>query len=227
MNNGSLNNLGPIEEGLLTNIFGPNDNVDTTEAMREAEPSDVGLPATRELPRSAEIMLPSQFGPRATGQSLPLVEHDGESPSGMHMHVGPGLSGNRGSTEAHFTQPGPNTTDSISARPARVKRPTTHLTDYFCYGVQASDASLTSSPQASSSGTPYPLVNYITCNNFSNRHKAFNITKIIEPRSYQEAVNDPRWCKTMAEEISALEENQTWIIVDLPPEKKPINCKWV
>ena len=31
----------------------------------------------------------------------------------------------------------------------------------------------------------------------------------------------------MAQEIEALERNQTWSIVDLPPSRKPINCKWV
>jgi len=31
----------------------------------------------------------------------------------------------------------------------------------------------------------------------------------------------------MAEEIQALEENKTWIVEDLLPEKKSISCKWV
>ena len=31
----------------------------------------------------------------------------------------------------------------------------------------------------------------------------------------------------MAKEIEALELNKTWTIEDLPPRKKPINCKWV
>ena len=31
----------------------------------------------------------------------------------------------------------------------------------------------------------------------------------------------------MAEEIKALEENHTWAVVDLPPGKKPISCKWM
>ena len=31
----------------------------------------------------------------------------------------------------------------------------------------------------------------------------------------------------MAKEIEALELNNTWVIADLPPEHKPINCKWV
>ena len=31
----------------------------------------------------------------------------------------------------------------------------------------------------------------------------------------------------MAEEIRALEKNDTWTIESLPPGKKPISCKWV
>jgi len=31
----------------------------------------------------------------------------------------------------------------------------------------------------------------------------------------------------MAQEIVALEENNTWIVTDLPPGKHPIGCKWV
>jgi len=31
----------------------------------------------------------------------------------------------------------------------------------------------------------------------------------------------------MAKEIEALEVNNTWVLVDLPPGRKPINCKWV
>ena len=31
----------------------------------------------------------------------------------------------------------------------------------------------------------------------------------------------------MEEEIQALEENHTWTIEELPPDKKAISCKWV
>ena len=31
----------------------------------------------------------------------------------------------------------------------------------------------------------------------------------------------------MTEEIQALEDNKTWTLEELPPEKKPIRCKWV
>ena len=52
-------------------------------------------------------------------------------------------------------------------------------------------------------------------------------TKIREPRYYQEAVTDAKWRHAMHEEITALENNGTWKIVDLPSNKKPISCKWV
>ena len=53
------------------------------------------------------------------------------------------------------------------------------------------------------------------------------ITKIMEPRYFHEAVKDVKWREAMAKEIEALEINKTWTVEDLPPNKKPINCKWV
>ena len=65
--------------------------------------------------------------------------------------------------------------------------------------------------------------------NFSNVHTYFlaAITKIVEPKSFREAVKDPCWREAMAIEIEALELNKTWTIVDLAPGRKLINCKWV
>ena len=39
----------------------------------------------------------------------------------------------------------------------------------------------------------------------------------------------PHWKRAMMEEMSALEKNETWEIVDLPPGKKTVGskCKWV
>ncbi|XP_019261001.1 PREDICTED: uncharacterized protein LOC109238959 [Nicotiana attenuata] len=50
---------------------------------------------------------------------------------------------------------------------------------------------------------------------------------VSEPTSYVEASTDPKWIEAMQAEIAALEENQTWSIVDVPPGKAPIGCKWV
>jgi len=49
----------------------------------------------------------------------------------------------------------------------------------------------------------------------------------VEPRFFHEAIKDPKRREARAKEIEALELNHTWSIVDLPPSRKPISCKWV
>ena len=75
----------------------------------------------------------------------------------------------------------------------------------------------------------YPIVNYVTCANFSDSHNAFlaAIVKIVEPRFYREAAKDSKWKAAMEEEIRALEKYNTWVLQDLPKGKNPISYKWV
>ena len=49
----------------------------------------------------------------------------------------------------------------------------------------------------------------------------------IEPTTYKQASQDNRWVTAMDNELAALTTNNTWVLVDLPPGKKPIGCKWV
>jgi len=58
-------------------------------------------------------------------------------------------------------------------------------------------------------------------------HVAACSSFIEEPQHYREAVSDPGWREAMEKEIQALNANNTWKIVSLPPGKKPIDCKWV
>ncbi|XP_074301266.1 uncharacterized protein LOC141632636 [Silene latifolia] len=53
------------------------------------------------------------------------------------------------------------------------------------------------------------------------------ITNDTEPTSFREAIRDPKWKKAMEEEIDALEANNTWSVVDLPPDKTAIGSMWV
>ncbi|XP_019238315.1 PREDICTED: uncharacterized protein LOC109218405 [Nicotiana attenuata] len=49
----------------------------------------------------------------------------------------------------------------------------------------------------------------------------------IDPSSYHEAAKDAKWIDAMKVEIQALEDNKTWEVVPLPPNKRAIRCKWV
>jgi hypothetical protein len=57
-------------------------------------------------------------------------------------------------------------------------------------------------------------------------YQSFNVA-VLEPAEYEEAKNDPRWVTTMKEELSMIEKNQTWELVDMPTHKQPIGVKWV
>lgn len=50
---------------------------------------------------------------------------------------------------------------------------------------------------------------------------------VQEPQTYEEASQEPAWQKAMEEEITALEQSQTWDLVPRPKDIKPISCKWV
>lgn len=47
-------------------------------------------------------------------------------------------------------------------------------------------------------------------------------TSAEEPMSFKEAEKHDSWRRAMEEEMSSIEENKKWSLVDLPPEHKPI-----
>ncbi|KAM1452490.1 hypothetical protein ACFX2I_039449 [Malus domestica] len=49
----------------------------------------------------------------------------------------------------------------------------------------------------------------------------------IEPATYKSALKVPVWYSAMQEEIEALYSQNTWSLVDLPPNKNLVGCKWV
>ncbi|KAI5334440.1 hypothetical protein L3X38_024573 [Prunus dulcis] len=50
---------------------------------------------------------------------------------------------------------------------------------------------------------------------------------IVEPEKYEEAAQDQSWIKAMEDELSMIEKNGTWELVNRPSDKQVIGVKWV
>jgi hypothetical protein len=70
---------------------------------------------------------------------------------------------------------------------------------------------------------------YVSNHRLSKSNQSFvNQLSIVSiPNNVQEALADPRWNDAMNEEMKSLMENKTWELVECPPGKKPVGCRWV
>ena len=120
--------------------------------------------------------------------------------------------------------------EEMLGRGQRRRQASVRLRDYVTHTIQKMSPSAPLSPVPQhSSGTPYPIAHYVNCDNFSVRHRNFlaTLTAEREPVCYSEAVKDKCWKDAMQREIEALENNETWVVEDLPVGKKALGCKWV
>ena len=51
--------------------------------------------------------------------------------------------------------------------------------------------------------------------------------EVVEPQSIEEALSSENWMTAANSEYDSLMENHTWELVDLPSDRKPIDCKWI
>jgi hypothetical protein len=50
---------------------------------------------------------------------------------------------------------------------------------------------------------------------------------LIEPSSFQEAVQDPTWFDAMVEEYDSIVKNSAWEIVPRPVDKSVVGSRWI
>nr|GFC54656.1 putative reverse transcriptase, RNA-dependent DNA polymerase, Gag-polypeptide of LTR copia-type [Tanacetum cinerariifolium] len=68
------------------------------------------------------------------------------------------------------------------------------------------------------------VVNFVNLNH-DNYCFVSALNKSIESTCYEEAILDSNWIDAMNAEIEALNENHTWEITNLPPNRKAIGNK--
>lgn len=105
----------------------------------------------------------------------------------------------------------------ITCVSSRVRHQPMHLKDYVC-------ASFNDIPNQFSSGTSYPISNFLTYSNISPSQYCFSLSLTIhtEPNTFNEASKFEYWNQAMKVELDALKDTGTWELVDLPSNLKPI-----
>ena len=73
------------------------------------------------------------------------------------------------------------------------------------------------------------MSNYVSNHRLSESNKSFvnQLSTITIPNSVQEALADPMWKAAMNEDMKSLQKNKTWELVECPPGKKPVGCRWI
>ncbi|KAM2555190.1 hypothetical protein TB2_019236 [Malus domestica] len=122
--------------------------------------------------------------------------------------------------------PAPPPLSMVPRHSHRIPKPSVRLQGYHLYHVNSLAPGATSS---SMSGTRYPLSHYVTHAHLSPSHRSFAcaISTIVEPTTFEQANNDPKWQAAMQSELLALEQNHTWTLTRLPPGHRAIGCRWV
>ncbi|KAH9802383.1 hypothetical protein KPL71_001364 [Citrus sinensis] len=75
----------------------------------------------------------------------------------------------------------------------------------------------------------YLMSHFVSNHRLSESNQSFvnQLSVVSIPNSVQETLKDPKWKAAMNDEMRSLQKNQTWELVDLPPGKKPMGCRWI
>ena len=76
----------------------------------------------------------------------------------------------------------------------------------------------------------YDYDEYVDTASHQVHHVAYHLYEVDEPTTIQEGQSSEQaaeWKVAMDSEYNSLIENKTWTLVELPPGRKAIGCKWV
>ena len=113
---------------------------------------------------------------------------------------------------------------------SRMKQAPKYLQDFHCQLVSLNSPNpIQATTVEVLQGKQFHLSNFLSYIQFSLPFQVFSgsISSHTERQTYAQAVLEPHWHAAMQNELEALESNQTWILIDLPPGKRPIDCKYV
>ncbi len=75
----------------------------------------------------------------------------------------------------------------------------------------------------------YSIANFVSYDGLSTSTRALisSLDSVTVPKNVKEALSHSGWTDAMFDEITPLDDNQTWDLVRLPEGKKVVGCKWV
>lgn len=111
----------------------------------------------------------------------------------------------------------------IMTKSKRQHNQPSYLKDHHCYLATNKDTTELENNKV------HPLSLVLSYNSLSSSHRAFSLAISVEcePKTYKTTAQKKKWQDAMANELKALNDNETWDIVTLPTNKTPIGCKRV
>lgn len=80
-------------------------------------------------------------------------------------------------------------------------------------------------PNGSKAMSAHAVTSQLVSSQFS--YFLATIVPQFDPLYFHQAVKHKHWIEAMNAELNALEENKTWTVTQLPPDRKVIRCKWI
>ena len=187
-------------------------------ACISSDTSNFVIPAAHNGLDSTDI---TSYFPYTSHSAPPPSSHAPPSPLPNLSQSPTAATHNSASASPPDTSPIP---DFPVRRSQRQRKTPSYLQDFHC-----ALSSSTVMDQDSTKSILYPISQYVSYSHLSPsyRNLVLSLSSILEPKTFNQAIKFEEWRQAMAAELTALEQNNTWALTKLPPDKKAIECKWV